>query len=121
MNLNVELTFNGVVLAHAHQDLTAAHVGDHRFEFTSLTIEERDLMVWLQPEYLHMPCRARRQTQILPGVECRWTVKAGQFGHQWLTLKCLHAAKRKTRHTILTFKLFNQAQQGPEFNVPGGS
>jgi hypothetical protein len=79
MNLNVELTFNGVVLAHAHRHLTAAHVGDDRFEFTPLAIEERDLMVRLQPENLHVPCRASRQAQMLPRAKSRWAVKAGQF------------------------------------------
>jgi hypothetical protein len=32
----------------------------------------------------------------------------------------LHAAKRKTRHTVFAFYFFDQAKQGSEFNVPGG-
>jgi hypothetical protein len=31
----------------------------------------------------------------------------------------LHAAKRKTRHTVFAFDFFDQAKQGSEFNVPG--
>jgi hypothetical protein len=31
----------------------------------------------------------------------------------------LQTAKRKTCHAVLAFYFFDQAKQGPQFNVPG--